>query len=170
MATSPLVCVTVTAPTMAELRARRDAVCGADLVELRLDSVRGPDVAGALAGRRGPVLVTCRPRWEGGGFDGGEEERGRLLAAALAAGAEFVDVEWTAGFRNALIAATAGRRIVVSQHDFDGVPGDLLDRVRAMKATGAQVVKMAVRAGRLADCLPLLEAGRLFGEDGGLAT
>ena len=38
-------CVTVTAPTMADLRRRRDEVVDADLVELRLDSVRDPDVA-----------------------------------------------------------------------------------------------------------------------------
>ena len=38
---------------MAELRRRRDAaaLAGADLVELRLDSVADPDVTAALAGR-----------------------------------------------------------------------------------------------------------------------
>ena len=84
------VCVTVAAPTMAELRRRRDQVSGADLVELRLDAVDAPDVAGALQGRRGPVLVTCRPTWEGGAFDGSEEARlawvcgGRPRRGALA--------------------------------------------------------------------------------------
>ena len=39
--------------------------------------------AGALAGRRLPVIVTCRPTWEGGGFTGSEEERRRMLAEAL---------------------------------------------------------------------------------------
>ena len=65
--------------TTAELRRQRDAVADADLVELRLDSVSDPDVAGALAGRRRPVIVTCRPTWEGGGFKGSEEERKRIL-------------------------------------------------------------------------------------------
>ena len=55
------ICATVAAPTMAELRARRDSVSGADLVELRLDFVDAPDVAGALADRQLPVIVTCRP-------------------------------------------------------------------------------------------------------------
>ena len=71
----PQLCVTVTAATTAELRQLRDAVTDADLVELRLDSVHDPDVAAALAGRRRPVIVTCRPTWEGGGFGGSEEER-----------------------------------------------------------------------------------------------
>ena len=57
---------TVTADTLAELRALRDGVTDGDLVELRLDGVRDVDMAGALSGRSRPVIVTCRPRWEGG--------------------------------------------------------------------------------------------------------
>ncbi len=63
-------CATVTGATTAELRAQRDKVQGADLVELRLDYVQDPDVSGALAGLRSPVVVTCRPSWEGGRFRG----------------------------------------------------------------------------------------------------
>ncbi|HEX4347377.1 MAG TPA: type I 3-dehydroquinate dehydratase, partial [Vicinamibacterales bacterium] len=88
----PQICVTITAPSMAELRRRRDAVVDADLVELRLDSVADPDVAGALEGRQTPVIVTCRPQWEGGRFGGSEEERRRILTDAHAQGAEYVDV------------------------------------------------------------------------------
>ena len=51
----PALCAVVTAPTLAELRARRDeAAAEADLVELRLDTVEDPDVAGALQGRTRP--------------------------------------------------------------------------------------------------------------------
>ena len=64
---------TVTAGDMASLRRDRDAVVDADLVELRLDYVRDLDVAGALRDRTRPVVVTCRPTWEGGQFDGAEE-------------------------------------------------------------------------------------------------
>src|SRR5690242_15911347 len=100
--TGPLLCLTVTAATTAELRRARDAAREADLVELRLDTVTEPDVRGALAGRSRPVIVTCRPRWEGGQFSGSEEERLRILAEALDAGAEFVDVEWKADARELL--------------------------------------------------------------------
>src|SRR5262249_27326293 len=154
----PLLCVTVTAPTTAELRLRRDAVCAGDLVELRLDSVSDPDVAGALADRRRPVIVTCRSAWEGGWFDGSEEERRRLLSEALALGAEYVDVEWRARF-DGLIAGAGGRRIVLSMHDFDGVPADLEAQAAAMCGTGAEVVKLAVLTRKLSDCVPLLEIG-----------
>ncbi len=146
-------CVTVTGRTTAELRQRRDAVAGADLVELRLDTVRDPDVAAALSGCAVPAIVTCRPTWEGGAFDGSEDERKALLARALDLGAAYVDVEWRAGFDD-LIRRHAGR-VVVSRHDFDGVPRDLDDQARAMRATGAAVVKVAVTPSRLADTLAL---------------
>ncbi len=151
-------CITVTAPTMAELRARRDAVPEADLVELRLDSVDRPDVAGALAGRTRPVIVTCRPAWEGGSFDGSEEERLAFLSEALTLGAEYVDVEWAAA-SGAILRADGGRRVILSMHDFSGVPADLPARVRAMRGTGAEVVKVAVMTSRLADCLHLVPLG-----------
>ena len=63
---STLLCQTVTGRTMAELIAARDAAdggdVGGDMVELRLDYVDRPDVAGALAGRRKPVIVTVNGR------------------------------------------------------------------------------------------------------------
>lgn len=150
-----MLCVSVTAPSMAELRVARDRVEGADLIELRLDTVRDPSVAGALEGRRGPVILTCRAAWEGGHFQGSEEERRRILREALERGAEYVDIEWKAGFTD-VIASTRGQRVVLSSHDFSGVPADLQDRARAMRATGADVVKIAVKANRLSDCLPLM--------------
>ena len=131
-----VLCVTVTASTTAELRRKRDEVIGADMVELRLDTVSDPDVAGALEGRRLPVIVTCRPTWEGGQFRGSEEERRGILRQAITHGAEYVDIEWRANFSD-LLAETAGRRIVLSMHDFDGMPADLEARAAAMRAAGA---------------------------------
>jgi 3-dehydroquinate dehydratase / shikimate dehydrogenase len=160
-------CVVVTAPTTAELRRRRDEVPEADLIELRLDTVSDPDAAGALAGRRRPVIVTCRPTWEGGHFTGPEEVRKRVLATALEIGAEYVDIEWRARFDD-LIAARNGRRIVLSAHDFDGVAPDLPARVQAMRATGAEVVKVAAQARTLSDCVPLFDIGAQMGRRGGL--
>jgi len=162
-----LLCVTVTAPTMAELRQQRDAVANADLIELRLDTVRDPDVGGALAGRRVPTIITCRAPFEGGHFQGSEEERKRILVDALNAGAEYVDVEWRAGFDD-VIGARQGRNILVSIHDFAGVPRDLPTVLKAMRQTGAQAVKIAVTPRRLSDCLPLLELGVMHHGDGEL--
>jgi 3-dehydroquinate dehydratase/shikimate dehydrogenase len=167
--TKPLLCVTVTAPTTAKLRVQRDAVVDADLIELRLDSVSDPDVAGALQGRTRPVIVTCRPGWEGGQFQGTEEERRRILGTALELGAEYVDIESRAGFDD-LVSHAGGRRVVLSYHDFVGMPDDLPSLVQAMRATGAEVVKVAVKTSRLSDCVPLLDLGAEAGRDAGLVV
>ena len=149
---------TVTGQDVAGLIAARDAASGVDMVELRLDGVADVNVRGALTGRRLPVIVTCRPTWEGGGFDGSEERRQALLMEALDAGAEFVDIEWRAGFTGVIERDPA--RVVVSSHDFGGVPADLASRATAMRQTGAAVIKIAVTAARLSDSLPLLEIAR----------
>jgi 3-dehydroquinate dehydratase / shikimate dehydrogenase len=158
----PLLVIVASAPTTAELRRRRDAaaLAGADLVELRLDSVADPDVSAALAGRKSPVIVTCRPEWEGGAFKDSEAERRRILECALQQGAEYVDVESKATFAPDLIAATGGKRIVLSSHDFAGVPTDLIERVRGMRAAGAEIVKVAVMARSLSDNIHLLQLER----------
>ena len=140
------------------MRKNRDAVVDADLVELRLDTVADPSVAGALAGRRVPVIVTCRPAWEGGKFTGSEDDRRRLLVEALNLGAEYVDIEWRAGFGD-LVSQAGGRRVVLSMHDFAGVPSDLREQLHAMRSTGADVVKVAVTPKKLSDCVPLLDLG-----------
>jgi len=156
MPAKSLLCVTVTGRTMAELRERRDAVSGADLVELRLDTAADPSPAAALAGRRTPVIITCRPRWEGGSFDGAEEDRKRLLEDALNLGANYVDIEWRAGFTDVL-QRTGGRRVILSMHDFERIPTDLAAQVQAMRSTGADVVKVAATPSRLADTVALLD-------------
>lgn len=142
---------------MEELRRARDAAAFADMVEVRLDTVDRPDAIAAIEGRRRPVLVTCRPTWEGGHFQGSEEERERILSEAQAGGAEFVDVEAKAEFVAAITRRRRGRGIVLSLHAFGEPPADLVDRARAMRSTGAEIVKIAVEAQRLADVLPLLD-------------
>ncbi len=148
---------TVTAGDMLSLRRRRDATADADLVELRLDGVRDLDVAGALRDRPKPVVVTCRPEWEGGAFDGAEETRRRILNEAVALGAEFVDVERRAGWRPD--TGGSATRLVLSDHDFAQVPDDLTTRVAAMRAENPDVVKISAMARSASDCLTLRDAG-----------
>jgi 3-dehydroquinate dehydratase/shikimate dehydrogenase len=157
----PRLVATVTASTTEELRTRRDEAAGvSDLVELRLDAVHHPDVQGALSGRRGPVIVTCRPTREGGAFQGAELDRLALLEQAAHLGADYIDLEWDA---DAPRLRSRGRGLILSAHDFDGVPTDLESRYAAMRASGAEVVKIAVTARGLRDTARLLELGRREG-------
>ncbi len=152
-----LLCETVTGDSMKELIAARDAVT-ADMVELRLDGVTDVDVAAALHSRPLPAIVTCRAAWEGGRFAGSEEERRAILLHALDLGAEFVDVEWRAGFDDVVRRDPA--RVVISSHDFAGVPRALDDQVQAMRSVGAGVIKVAVTASRLTDTLELIRVAQ----------
>lgn len=133
----------VMADTLGDLTLRRNAQSGVDLVELRLDALPSLDVDGVLSDRRGRVIVTCRPTWEGGRYAGDEQPRIAALDRALALGADYVDIEWRASAAQAL-CARHGHRVVLSTHDFAGVPSDLGDRARAMLRMGSAIVKIAV--------------------------
>jgi 3-dehydroquinate dehydratase/shikimate dehydrogenase len=154
---------TVTATNMAELRARRERARGADLVELRLDGVQDLDVRGALAGRAMPVIVTCRAAWEGGRFEGAEDDRLRILSDAAAAGAEYVDVEWKADRRHLDLGRA---RVVLSHHDFAGVPGDVAARLEAMRRDAPRaIVKLAAMPASPDDLVALADASALIDGD-----
>ena len=147
-------CATVTGATTDALRQARDRAADADMVELRLDYADEVDIDGVLSDRRVPVIVTCRPTWAGGRFSGSEEERCRLLDSALTRGAEFIDVEWGSGCAD-LVDRHRGRRVVLSDHDFEGLPDDIEQRYQSMRATGAQVVKLAAHVGKLSELIRL---------------
>lgn len=153
-------CITVTGKDADAIRqARTAAEADADLVEVRLDSMERPDAAAALQGRRRPVIATCRPLREGGMFDGAEEERLRVLDAAHANGAEFIDVEWDA-VRAPVMRERGGRGVIVSRHVFDCTPrnaGAILDYLRAQ---GGEVAKLAATCEGIGDLRTLLHAVR----------
>jgi 3-dehydroquinate dehydratase/shikimate dehydrogenase len=81
-----------------------------------------------------------------------------VLERALELGAEFVDVEWRAGFDTVIARDSA--RVVVSSHDFERTPADLVQRARAMRATGAGTIKLAVMVTRLIETLALMQIAR----------
>jgi 3-dehydroquinate dehydratase/shikimate dehydrogenase len=153
-------CITVIGKDSEAIRqARVAAEDTADLVELRLDSMTSPDPEAALAGRRKPAIVTCRPAREGGMFDGSEEERLRILQRAQSLGAEFIDIEWDIR-AEPFVAARGGKGVIVSRHDFQGVPDDLPALLQRLRATGAEVAKVAVTVERASDLRTLLENAR----------
>ena len=150
-------CATVAGQTMAEIRRARDAADGADLIEVRLDGVTDLDVAGALEGRRRPVVITCRPTWEGGRFDGSEDERRHVLESAVALGAEFIDVEAIAACAPDIIRARRGRGVVVSMHQFTATGNDIVARYRTLRSMGAEISKLSVMTPTLSASLPLFD-------------
>ena len=173
-------------PAQAREDCQRAQQAGADLIELRIDPIaeqaRGDealrDALVALV-RESPLpcIVTCRPAWEGGQDDGDDAGRIALLehlgTACAGHGPAYFDVELAAYQRSAnlrqkvhLVADHPGqdpprRRepgLILSSHDFEGRPPDLLRRVGDMAdAEGCRVVKVAWFARSLRDNLEAFE-------------
>ena len=154
---------------------------GADLVEFRLDEAfegsadgEGLRLAIALCDQS-PLacIVTCRPVWEGGGYDGDDADRVALFER-LGTGRRpprYLDVELEAYTRSAnlrqkiglVVAHDAQLRavstgLILSLHDFDGRPPDLTRRLLAMREHEAAAVhKIAYRVRTIRDNLELFE-------------
>jgi len=128
----------------------------ADLFEVRADFVHDLDLPALMDARTKPILFTCRPESEGGRWpDADPTGRRALLRRAVDLGFDLVDVEARAGFDD-VVAAKAGRGLVLSWHDFEGTPRDL-DGVHERMATHSpDVVKIAVTARSVADLGRLL--------------
>ena len=63
------------------------------LAEVRLDLMRSFDVAKLVAGAPVPLILTCRPERERGGFTGHDSERMKILRTAHDSGCAYIDVE-----------------------------------------------------------------------------
>jgi 3-dehydroquinate dehydratase/shikimate dehydrogenase len=155
------VCVSVAEETTAAVLARMgEQLPHADLFEVRADFVRDLDLRALLAARARPLLLTCRPESEGGRWpDADAAGRRRILAEAVELGFDYVDVEARAGF-DEIVAAKAGRGLVLSWHDFEGTPDGLDALYGRMAAQRPDVVKIAVRARSAADLGRLLAFAR----------
>jgi 3-dehydroquinate dehydratase/shikimate dehydrogenase len=129
---------------------------GAELVELRLDYIRGAiNLKRLLDNRPGPVIVTCRREADGGRFTGTEEERRVLLRSAIAhGGVEYVDLEEDLAAR---IPRYGKTRRIISLHDFHKTPDDLEAIHARLAALDADIVKLATIANRPHDNLRMLE-------------
>jgi 3-dehydroquinate dehydratase/shikimate dehydrogenase len=141
----------------------------ADLLEIRADFIRDLDLPALLTARRTPLLFTCRPESEGGRWpDSDPEGRRRRLREAAESGIDLVDVELRSGFDD-VIAARAGRGLVVSFHDTAGMPEDLGGLHAEMAALGADVVKIVGTPRSVSDVGRLMAFARSHsgGGDGG---
>jgi len=131
---------------------------GAELVELRLDYLRGEvNLKRLLADRPCPVVVTCRRAVDGGKYEGDEEVRRLLLRSAIAEGADYVDLEDDVAESIPRFGET---KRLVSMHDFRKTPKDL-QRIHArLAACDADIVKLATIANHPHDNLRMLRLVR----------
>ncbi|HJT65665.1 MAG TPA: shikimate dehydrogenase [Pyrinomonadaceae bacterium] len=182
------VCVPVCAKSFAEMEeacARASEV--GDVIELRLDCVEGDwttwttQLEPLIRKQSRPLILTYRPSEQGGhrvlsraqreAFWNGDWSPSRTALADiesdLVISGSFSSLNW--------------RRVIVSHHDFRGVPEDVEQIYERLAATRAHVVKIAVQAKEITDCIRvfrLLERARNEGRnliaiamgDAGVAT
>ena len=127
---------------------------GADIVELRIDFLRSfnaaRDIRVLLDACPVPCIVTYRPAWEGGQYEGEEEPRLAALWTAVECGAAYIDCELLAA-GEFFAAAPEGTRersatqIILSSHNYENVPSEEeLAKIHAQcVAAGADIVKIA---------------------------
>ncbi len=150
--------VPLTQPTAGRMRAAMDKAnrAGADMVEFRLDYLaEAPDenaLKTLLEDKPLPAIVTYRPKRQGGLFAGDESGRLKILAAAVRAGCDYIDVELDVPPSNRPKGPT-----IISHHDFTGLPADLGRIVAELNASDADVCKIVFAAAGPEDALAALE-------------
>jgi len=157
-----MICVPLAEPTSKQARRSMiEAAARADIVELRLDQFDElPDskaLAGILADRPCPVIVTNRPKSQGGRNDWDDDVRLKTLDAAIELGADYVDVELELAGK---IGHRRRTRLVVSYHNFASTPLDLKKKYAELVDTGADVVKLATMANSIIDNLRMFDVLR----------
>jgi len=148
-----MICVSLVSETGAQLRHDlAQAARVADLVEFRLDYLRGARPGELLALSPLPAVFTCRRRGDGGRWEGSESARLALLREAAEAGAPYVDVEVDAA---AGFPRRPGTRLIVSYHNFEETPEDLDTIYARLLEHRPDVAKVVTTARDITDTLRL---------------
>jgi 3-dehydroquinate dehydratase/shikimate dehydrogenase len=163
------VCAVVAAPTASEAKRQFKLAAGSKYrsrtVELRLDYLRSDRERDAFLDwlskqRKLPcIIATCRTKRGGGRFGGSDRAELDILAKAVEAGCKWCDVEIQTARRcgrKELRKILAPARLLISLHDFRGLPTDLPGRVKKLRRHGADVVKVAATCRSLPEVKKLL--------------
>jgi 3-dehydroquinate dehydratase / shikimate dehydrogenase len=122
----------------------------ADIVELRLDcldSLKG--VESVVDRLTRPVILTLRPSEQGGRRELDHQTRAAFWKTAPRT--DWWDIE------SDLTVERDSSNVIVSHHDFAGVPPDLIQIYERLAAMPARIVKIAVQANDIVDCLPVFQ-------------
>jgi len=157
------ICVAVAAPdTRSAISSVRPVIDQVDVVEIRLDAMSESHIGELCAGISRPLLFTNRPQWEGGAFQGPDEDRIQPLLEAVKNRAAFVDLELkTSGsHRDRLLEELQGSetRLILSHHNFEMTPDPaaLSEILRQQIDSGAHIGKIVTMAHDHFDVLRVL--------------
>jgi 3-dehydroquinate dehydratase/shikimate dehydrogenase len=165
----PKICASVVESTPAEAaRTMAEASPWADLFEWRLDFLSRGDLKPRLEKLPGPLILTCRPEWDGGRFMGDETERADFMGRFFELSPDYVDVELKAGppVWDAVRDRPDETGLIVSLHLWESTPPEafLSAWFQRLSRTEADVMKLVTRAKNVEDNLRVLsligQAGR----------
>lgn len=147
------------------------AVMPADVLELRLDCLDQAQLTSInalddlLKRSPRPTILTYRPAQEGGKHELDTVARLKFWQFDRPVSAGFLDIEFDL-VRNSDFKVPDWSRVICSHHDFAGVTNNLEDLYAEMAGSRAGILKIAVQANDVIDCLPvfhLLERARKDG-------
>ncbi len=161
--TAPRIFVSLAAPTLSAMEALAIHVAGVPVgYELRLDYLQDfsqfeSQLHLMLMRLHFPqTIATCRMASAGGMFQGSLADQAAILAAAVRAGCQWVDVEIESVQKagGAPLKELRPAKIIISYHDFQRTP-PLASIYRRMVRMPAQVVKIATQGRYLRDNLQI---------------
>jgi len=134
----------------------------ADLFEVRLDHLGLEQDLNELGNIEKPLIATCMPHWEGGFFQGREEDRMKRIEEALDY-VQFATIELNT--ERKLLDEFVSRarefdvKVIVAFHDFESTPdNEILEDVLGKEFDeGADIAKIACMAKSHADMLELMK-------------
>ena len=150
------VCVPVCEKNLDALRSACErATEFADLIELRLDCLEEipGDIAAVLNDLPRPLILTFRPSEQGGHSNSTRTERTTFWTSIAPQANIWWDVEGD------LVGDLSldWSRVIASHHDFSGIPNDLDQIYERLAGAPAAVVKIAVQANDMVDCVPVFQ-------------
>lgn len=139
---------------------------GADVVEARLDYLEDLDanvLSSVLRPYMDKLILTLRPHYESGLFEGDEEERARILKRLSREAPAYVDIELRSPMFQDLLKELmkAGVTVIVSWHDFEKTPEtDELRRIVSLAMSCGGIAKVVTMAKSFSDNLRILSLYR----------
>ncbi|MGR3317698.1 MAG: type I 3-dehydroquinate dehydratase [Candidatus Anammoxibacter sp.] len=144
-----MICIPITADSnQGAIKELKKASKFADIVELRIDYIDTPDLDALLKERSKPVIVTNRPKRQGGMFSGDETARIDLLKKAIALKADYIDIEHDSV---GSIEDVGDTKLIVSYHDFNATPSNINQIHSDLTKSGADIAKLVTFANDITD-------------------
>lgn len=161
------ICLSVCEPNLEALKQALANSFGCDLIEIRLDCLDARELDNVasplsqiLQSLKADTILTLRPLGQGGREQLSFEKRLELWSGAIFSGS-FFDVELdlaehVVGNETSSLPIDWSRTIC-SHHDFVEVPAQIEQLYERLSSTPAGVLKLAVQANDVTDCLPLFQ-------------